>query len=206
MSNRSIRPSRWYYGLAGLVFFVGASIFGLFLIRNVIGLKDSLAQLVVPGEYDITLSDVGMYTIFYEYQSVIGSKIYATRQNLSGLRCGLVSKDTGERIRLSGTSMNATYSFGNRSGVSVLSFTIARPGSYEFSAWYPPGPQGPEVVLTIGRGFAKNIVTTILGGLSILFGSFAAGTVIALMTFLKRRKAAEQLENHSSGRSLMVPR
>ncbi|NIQ37433.1 MAG: hypothetical protein GTN81_02415 [Proteobacteria bacterium] len=205
MNNR-IRPSRLYYGIAGLVFFVGASVFGLFLIRNVIGLKDSLAQLVVPGQYDITLSDVGMYTIFYEYQSVIGSKIYAARQHLSGLRCALVSKDTGERIRLSGTSMNATYSFGNRSGVSVLSFAITRPGSYEFSAWYPAGLQGPEVVLTIGRGFTKNLVTTILGGLSILFGSFAAATIIALMTFLKRRKAAVQLENHRSGRSPMVPR
>jgi hypothetical protein len=198
MDAIGIKPSRWYYGLAILLFVVGLSLFGLFLFRNLIGLASSLVQLPVPGAYDLTFSDTGKYTIFYEYESVIGNRIYATRRDLSGLRCELQSKETGARVRLSGASMNTTYSLGSRAGVSVLDFNVKRPGSYEFSAGYPEGKEGPEIVLAIGYGFTKRIIRTVVGGLGIFFGTVGISAGVALITLFKRRKAREALRINAS--------
>lgn len=194
ISNHNIKPSRWYYGLAILVFIIGGSLFALFLFKNLNKLTDSLTQLIVPGKKEVTLSEPGKYTIFYEYQSVVGNKVYSTEENLSGLECALVSKTTGSQIPLSHSSMNSTYSVGGRSGLSVLEFLIEKPGLYELSAWYPEGKEGTEVVLAIGRGFTGKLVGIILSGLAILFGFLIVGVTIAVKTFLKRRKAERQME------------
>ncbi len=194
MHRPIIKPSRWYYGLAVFIFVIGVSTFVLFLFENLKGLTNSLWQVAVPGTYDMTLSDLGKYTIFYEYQSVFDGRIYSTRPNLSGLQCSLVSNETGAPMRLYKTSTNTTYSLGSRAGASVLNFNIDQPGSYAFSAWYPEGQEGPEVVLAIGYGFPQRLVKAVLGALGILFSTIGVTILIAVITLLKRRKARKRLE------------
>lgn len=195
MSNQNITPSRWYYGLAIVVFIIGCSLFTLFLFNSLRGLTEALTQVVVPVKSEITFPETGRYTIFYEYQSVVGNRLYYTGEGLSGLHCTLTSKVTGYRIALSRPMTRSTYSLGNRKGVSVLEFNIDRPGIYEFSASYPKGQEGPEIVLAMGQGFVKKLLKTIFGGLAIFFGSGAIAIAIAVVTVLKRQKARKQLEN-----------
>lgn len=195
MSNQNIKPSRWYYGLAIVVFIIGGSLFTLFLFNSLSGLTGALTQVVVPVKSDITFPETGKYTIFYEYQSVVGNRLYFTGESLSGLQCTLASKGAGCRIALSRPLPRSTYSLGGRKGVSVLEFNIDQPGIYEFSASYPEGQEGPEVVLAMGQGFLKNLMGTIFGGLAIFFGSGAIAAAIMVVTFLKRQKAKKQLEN-----------
>jgi hypothetical protein len=195
MSNQDIKPSRWYYGLAIVFFIIGESLFTLFLLNSLSGLTDGLTQVVVPVKSEIILPETGKYTIFYEYQSVLGDRLYFTGESLSGLQCTLTSKVTGYRIALSRPLTRSTYSFGGRKGVSVLEFNIDQPGIYEFSASYPKGQGGPEVVLAMGRGFMRKLIGTIFGGLAIFFGSGAIAIAIIVATLLKRQKARKQLEN-----------
>ena len=152
----------------------------------------ALTQVVVPVEEDITFPETGKYTIFYEYQSVVGDRLYFAGESLSGLQCTLASKVTGRRIALCRPLTRSTYSLGGRKGVSVLEFTIDQPGIYEFSASYPEEQEGPEVVLTMGKGFLKNLMGTVFGGLAIFFGSGAIAAAIMVVTFLKRQKAKKQ--------------
>ena len=189
MLESEIRPSPWYYALAALVFIAGWVFFALFLFKNLSGLSEGLRQVVVPGKAELTLLKPGKYTIYHEYRSVVGSKIYAADQNLSGLECVLVSKTTGAKIPLSRASASSSYSVGGRAGVSVFDFTVDRPGVYELSAAYSEGTQGPEVVLAVGQGFVLGIVTAVFGGLAIVFGAMAAAVAIALVTLIKRSKA-----------------
>lgn len=205
MIARTVRPSRWYYGLAILVFVAGLFLFVLFLIGGLGQLSNRLVQVVVPGEYDMTFSDVGKYTVFYEYQSVVRNKVYSTSQNISGLRCRLVSKEPGVPVILSRPLAKTTYSLGGRAGVSVLSFTINKPGQYEFSASYPEGKEGPEVVLAIGSGFAKKLLKTVFGALAIIFGTAGLAAVTAIVTFLRRRKAIERLEGQYPDQAPIEP-
>ncbi len=193
MIEEEIRPSRWYYGLAGLVFVAGWVLFALFLFKNLSGLSDKLQQVVVPGNVELTLSQPGKYTIYYEYRSVVGTRIFSTAESLPGLECHLLSKATGSSMPLSPVTASSSYTVGGRSGVAVLDFAIDRAGVYELSAGYPEGREGPEVVLAIGQGFAARIVIAVFGGLAIVFGSMAAAVVIAVITLIKRTKAKREL-------------
>ena len=209
MSSQTIKPSRWYYGLALLVVLVGVPCCVLlpFMYLNFTGLPDSLTQVVVPGKRDITLSEPGTYIIYYESKTVVGNKVYSTpsskerviseTRTLSGLECTLISKVTGSPVAISPASRPTGYVVrgvrGRRSGVSVLEFTIAQPGTYEFSAAYAEGRAGPEVVLAIGRDIRWKQTGAVLGMMMLFVGSVAIAILIAAVTFIKRQKAKKQL-------------
>jgi len=194
MDDARTTPSRGYYVLAGVVFVAGWVLFAGFLFKRLSGLGATLQQVVAPGETDLTLREPGNYTIFYEYHSVVGDKVYSTDESLSGLRCLLVSKANNSKIELSPSSMNSTYELGGRSGRSIFDFKIDQPGVYAISAGYPPDQQGPEVVLAVGKGFTTGLFATIFGALALVFGSMGIAVAITLVTLLKRSKKKRLME------------
>jgi len=197
MNGQEIRPGRWYYGLAAVVFISGWVLFGLFLYRNLSGISSKLQQVVVPGKTQLSLNRPGSYTIYYEQESVVGSKVYSTSRSLSGLECTVTAKATGEEVALSRAAVSARYSVGGRSGYSVFDFKIDRPGIYEIAAQYPEGQEGPEAVLAVGQGFTMRVLTTVFGGLAIVFGSIGLAVAIAVYTAVKRHKAMRQAQDRS---------
>jgi len=197
MNGQEIRPGRWYYGLAAVVFISGWVLFGLFLYRNLSGISSKLQQVVVPGKTELSLNRPGSYTIYYEQESVVGSKVYSTSRSLSGLECTVTAKATGEEVALSRAAVSARYSVGGRSGYSVFDFKIDRPGIYEIAAQYPEGQEGPEAVLAVGQGFTMRVLTTVFGGLAIVFGSIGLAVAIAVYTAVKRHKAMRQAQDRS---------
>ena len=197
MNGQEIRPGRWYYGLAAAVFISGWVLFGLFLYRNLSGISSKLQQVVVPGKTQLSLNRPGSYTIYYEQESLVGSKVYSTSRSLSGLQCTVTAKGTGEEVTLSRAAVSSHYSVGGRSGYSVFDFKIDRPGIYEIAARYPEGQEGPEVVLAVGQGFTMRVLTTVFGGLAIVFGSMGLAVAIAVYTAVKRHKAMRQAQDRS---------
>jgi hypothetical protein len=197
MDDMEITPSRKYYVLAGMVFVAGWVLFAWFLVKGLSGMGAKLQQVVAPGETNLTLREPGNYTVFYEYHSVIGDKVYSTEESISGLACTLVSKAKDSKISISPTSSNSTYEFGGRSGRSIFVFRIDQPGVYALSATYPQGQQGPEVVLAVGKDFTTGIFTTVLGALAMLFGSIATAVAITLVTLIKRSKAEKLLASQA---------
>jgi hypothetical protein len=195
MNGQEIRPGRWYYGLAAFIFVGGWVLFGIFLWKNLSGIADQLQQVVVPGKVQLNLPSPGNYTIYHEYESVVGSKIYSGGQTLAGLEVTLSSLATGDEVALSRANVDSTYSMGGRSGKAVFDFTIDRPGAYELTAQYPEGEEGPEVVLAVGQGFTGRILTTIFGALGIVFGSMVLAVAIALITAIKRHNAAKRAKD-----------
>lgn len=192
MENSETGPSKGYYALAMLVFIGGWVGFAYVLFSGLWGMEGKLQQVVVPGRTEITLRTAGTYTIFYEYKSVVGNKIYSTSKEMSGLECVVISKTTAARVPLTAATTSGNYEFDGRAGTSAFDFTIHDPGVYELSAAYPEGQSGPEVVLAVGHDFAKGMVTTILGSLAIVFGSMLTSAVIAGVTAFKRYKARKQ--------------
>ena len=76
----------------------------------------------------------------------------------------------------------------------MFDFKIDRPGIYEIAAQYPEGQEGPEVVLAVGQGFTMRVLTTVFGGLAIVFGSIGLAVAIAVITFLKRMRAERAVQ------------
>jgi hypothetical protein len=157
-------------------------------------------QVVVPGSSDITLSQPGKYTVFYEYQAMVGNRIYSTGEDIPGIQVNLVSKESGDEIPLSSAFVNRTYTIGSRSGIGLFDFAIDQPGAYELSALYPAvqgqqQEQSPEIVLAVIHSSAVeklfgSIMGTVVGALAIVFIPFVAGVAIIIITFIKRRKAS----------------
>ncbi|MFC1552294.1 hypothetical protein ACFL6P_06970 [Candidatus Latescibacterota bacterium] len=195
MSKIKVRPSRWYYVIAGLVLGAGLAGFGWLSISGISSLNGALIQVVVPGQRELILSETGSYTIFHEYRSVVGNKVYSMEPgDLSDLQCSLRFKATEEEIPLSPLPQNSYYTIGgSRSGVSAFNFLVDSPGIYVLSAQYTPGKEGPEGILSIGHGFLKQIFEIVLGCLGIGFGTLGAAVAIAVPTFLKRRRAFKLL-------------
>jgi hypothetical protein len=208
ISPAKIKPSKWFYVVGIVVLIVGPVVSSVFLFSTIFSNLGNMAeipsvQVVVPGSSDITLSQEGKYTIFYEYRSLVGNRIYSTGEEIPGLQINLVSKETGNEIPLSGASVNRTYTVGSRSGIGLLDFVIEQPGVYELSASYPPvqgpregggGEQNQEIVLAVIHGTAidklfGSITATVASFMAVILVPFVAGIVIIVITFIKRRKA-----------------
>jgi hypothetical protein len=75
-----IRPSAWYYLLAVPFLLMGMSFFFYTLLHDILHITDSLTQVVVPGEANLTLKHGVAYTVFYEQQSVVNGVIYSANE------------------------------------------------------------------------------------------------------------------------------
>lgn len=193
MTPQTIRPSRWYYLLSLLAVGLGLSLFFFIMYTGLSAIPDKLTQLEAPGLAEMTFQEPGQYTIFYEHKSVVGGRVYDTGENLSGLWCTVVSKETSAPVPLAQPSVSASYTVGNRAGTAVLEFNIERPGVYQVSADYPDRSDGQRVVLAVGQGVVGRITATVVGGLAAMFGSIGLAIAIAVVTFVKRRKAKKAL-------------
>jgi hypothetical protein len=194
VGDHKIKPGRWVYALAGLIFVSGWVGFAAILFTNLSGIGKKLQQVVVPGKSAITLHEAGSYTIFHEYRSVVGGKVYSTEKELPGLECELVSKSTGARVPLTPATTNGTYEMGGRAGVSIFDFSIHDPGEYELSATYSAGQQGPEAVLAVGQDFTLGIITTVFGSLAVVFGCILISIALAITALIMRSNAKKRLK------------
>lgn len=193
MNGQEIRPGRWLYGVAVVLFLAGWAFFAIILWKSLSGIGEGLQQVVVPGTAELNLPKAGKYTVFHEYESAVGSRIYSSTREISGLDCSLRSKATGVPVELARSFSNTTYSMGGRSGKSYLDFRIEQPGVYVFSAEYPEGQEGAETVVAIGQGVGFRIVAGILGSLAVVFGCIGLSIAIGVYTGVKRYRAGERL-------------
>lgn len=154
-------------------------------------------QVVVPGSSDITLSQPGKYTVFYEYQAMVGNRIYSSGEDIPSIQVNLVSKENGDEIPLSIASVNRTYTIGSRSGIGLFDFAIDQPGTHELSASYPAvqgqQEQSPEIVLAVIHGSVieklfGSIMGTVSGALAIMFIPFCVGCCYHYYNFHRETK------------------
>lgn len=182
-------PSRWFYGLAVLIALAGSAVFIVFLFGTLGNLTKGLEQVVVPGSHEMRFDKAATYLVYYEYESVVGGKVYSTGETLSGLQCAITHKVSGKKVLLGSASASSNYTIGGRAGEAILQFTIDEPGTYEFSAWYENG--GQYVVLAVGQDFTMRLFVSIFGGIAVLFGSWVIAVIIAIITLVKRRKVSK---------------
>jgi hypothetical protein len=192
MTDSDISPSRWYYGFSILVLIVGFSIFGWWLFSSISNIAGGLIQVVTPGIADLNLQEAGEYTIFYENQSFVNGIYYSTSENIVGLQIEIVEKSTGNRLATYPPPGSFTYSFGSRSGRSILAFQISHPGRYQLNTFYSVDHQGPQVVLAIGRGLMERIASTVVVSVVLFFGSIILSAVLAIIIYRKRQEALNQ--------------
>ena len=185
-------PSRLFYALAALVGAAGLAYFAVFLVQGIGELSFGMTQVIVPGEQEIVLPEPGDYTIFHEYESVVDGKVYSGPAGLAGMQCTLRSKATGSTVPLEKPAGQSTYTINDRSGTSVLAFTIDEPGTYVLTGEYGPNERGPDAILAIDHGFIGKLTTLIFGAMGIFFGTGICTTAIAVITYMLRNNASRR--------------
>ena len=185
-------PGVWWYGLAVLLAAAGIALSVVLAVRGAVGFSKMVGrQLVVPGTHTVSFGRPGEYVLYHEPAAVVGGRSYGALGGAPGLSCTVVEKATGEQVPTARSGVNVSYSWGRRSGQSLLRFRIDRPGSYELSAGYGAG-SGPPTVLAVGRGFPTRGLAGILSIFIVLPVSLLGAFCIALVTHLRRRRARKR--------------
>lgn len=192
--SAAIRPSWWYASIGVALMLSGCGLFVYFLVNGIFHLTDSLTQVVVPGQTELTLTQPATYTIFLEEQSVVGGRIFSTSQSVNGLKCAVsLLRASAQQIPVRRTASSITYNVNGRSGKSVLEFQTKESGNYQFACDYSGESKGPEVVLAVGSGVGERIGGTVLRSLAAMFGGGASGGTVILVLYLMREKAKKKL-------------
>jgi len=196
-------PSAWYYVLGAAFIVAGVGFFTYTLLNGLFHITDSLTQMVVPGEADLTLQPKLEYTIFVEQQSVVNGRIFSVTENLSGLRCHVRSGGAdGAEIALRPSHNSMTYNINGRSGRSVLEFDTGDGTAYHLSCAYEEGQKGPQAVVAVGAGVLEKIFSMVMKCLGAMFAGMGIGLATLIVVSQKRRSARKRL---AQGMSPPVP-
>jgi hypothetical protein len=193
-ANRpKLSPSWWFALIAVLPACLGVFLFVHFLLNGLTHVTDSLTQVVVPGKSELSLKTPGIYTIFLEEQSVVGGKIYATTESVSGLTCTVTAQADNKTILLRRPGFSSNYTVNGRAGHSVLEFTVDTAGTYLLSCGYSESQNGPETVVAVGSGTSSEIFKTLSKSFLSLFWGFALAGCVVLIIYLARRRTQKKL-------------
>jgi hypothetical protein len=173
-------PGRAGYWIALVLFIlglIGSGILIALFVFGILGLGDDLNRIVAPGSEEVELTDSGSYTVFYEYESRVGSTYYSTDEDPPNMDVYVEHVDGDEEVTVRVSRGDTSYNVSDYSGISVRSFYIEEPGTYEITVSYADGSQDPPFVIAYGEGISRGILTTV--------GSFfAAGLVFCMFTVI----------------------
>ena len=175
-------PGRVWYFIAALIFLAGLAAMLTLMVEQLSGIGSRMIQVIVPGQSELTLDKAGTYTIFHEYRSTVGTRVFAV-ETVSGLSVTVRSKATGEDVLLQ-TTTGASYR-------SILNFKITEPGTYLLIAGYSDGRREPQTVITVDRGFVGSILLTVGAAFALLFGGLAGAGGLVIFVAIKRHKAKQ---------------
>jgi len=189
-----MKPGRWYYGLALLVFLLGEAVIISSLFSSFGDLSDSSIRMVAPGSTSLNLAEAGKYTIFYESLDVAADVYNEGEVPGPGLDIDLRNASTGLEIPHAPPLWDYSYEINGRYGRSLLEFEIYQPGRYNLSARYPEGQEGPEATIFVKRGFSEDFRSEVIKVIALSLASPALALAIALFAYRKRKRWDEQME------------
>jgi hypothetical protein len=179
-----VRPSAAWYGLAGVFGFVGLAVPGVLIVLGAVGFVDRVdgfQRVDVPGSAEVRLG-AGGYVLYYEAPG-LDSESGGT--SVPPLDITLRSP-TGEVLPLSDYDGGFTYSIGSHDGRAIGTVQVNDPGTYRLTVAERPGSAG---VVAVGRGMGRWIVGLVLAAVLSFFLFFAAATVIAVLTAVRRGRS-----------------
>jgi hypothetical protein len=182
-----VRPSMWQCLWGAPLFLIGGIFFAYTTFHGLMHVTDSLTQVMVPGQTELSLKGGVTYTVFLEEQSVVGGKVYSTTQSIEGLACHVTTQQNGTRIGISEPSTAASYDVNGRSGHSVLEFHIPQDGRYLFACDYGENSTGPNVVVAVGSGVGGAISRTVFVGLAAFFGGCGGCVAVVFVVLVMRQ-------------------
>lgn len=182
-----MRSPLWFV-LAGVIAVAGFVVAGFHVFSGLGAIENRLTQVVMPGSAVLNLKEPGTYTIYHERerQSVVDGRFHSGT-GIGSLRLSM--RGPGGDVQLVPNSGAATYTFGNREGRSIYSFSVTTPGEYRMSGALPDGRSEPKVTLAVESGLIGDMARMIGGAIGMAFGGLAIAGILVIVTLLQRQKA-----------------
>lgn len=215
MKTNKQPPSRWVYGIAGLVIISGALVSAwLFNYSGVTmypaliadAYREQQHHLNVPGSRGVKLTRTGAYGIYYE-NSLVSAAVDPRVKVPPVIDCSLTSHSTGAKIEAAPDYVETNRYWSKDqggTGVLIMSLTVDEPDTYTFACDYLDGSADPEIVVALGPNYfweflrvAWKISLPLLGGISILCGSVLVAMIMLVDGILVKLKDITQTRNPS---------
>ncbi len=195
MHQKKSHSIKKYIYCAGLITLVGiAATAWLFRRSGMASYPDLIEEayqetqhyLKVPGSSVVELTRTGAYGIYY-----VENKYDDDRKTPPALECFLTAKSTGSKTEAVPDHVETNrYEIDElgRSGVLIMSITVDRPDTYTFACDYREGSGRRENTVALSPNYlwefikvAGKVSLPILGGISILCGSFLLALLVVVI-------------------------
>jgi uncharacterized Tic20 family protein len=197
-ANRSlepaeIRPGRWWYFIAIVLFLTPLIIGGIMIAHTVSKFFLDSTRLTVPGETTITAEEPGTYFIWYE------TSVW-TEENISQYRWGqdfeiaMMDLATGEALPLKSADFGDTQTYNTRVSQAIAEVELDTSGDYYAEIIGEiPHTDG----LLIRRFDLAGIIKGVISGILLIFSGFIIGPIAALAVLIKRQNFKRKVNNES---------
>ena len=173
-----LRPGRAGYWIAAGVVLAGMVIAAVWVVlglRSVSRDVQSFPRSALPARLTVPVTEPGRQVIYYEGGRTGG-----------GTFLGLtVLGPDGQQPAVQGPGRRIDYNIGGHSGYAMAMFDADRPGQYTIEA---QGGQ-PGGAIAVSKNMSGAIIRTVVGPLATLFVTVVAGVVLAVVTYLRRRRS-----------------
>jgi len=196
-----LKPGRSLYWLAAGIFFIGGALsFVMWTLGTRSYLRHEQSQIEaltrVPVSPDGRLLDLpaSQHAVFIEHRG--------GQRPLDGI-VEIVSASTGDRVAQFEPLVPWSYSREGRVGDVYSEFLVEQAGKFLVTARSLERESGQSKVAAVGPWRTKGSATFVIGAGMFLLGiSLVSGSVLAAVTFLRRRSRRNSLEPPATGLSL----
>ncbi|HEX6569360.1 MAG TPA: hypothetical protein VF015_09345, partial [Acidimicrobiales bacterium] len=135
VGERMVRPSKWWFVVAGLVAIAGIVAAVAILVVGVGGYIDDIEDFdraLLPATLDVEITETGGYSIYHEYDGAYDGRLSSAPEVA-------VTDPSGAAVALGHYDTTVTYSAGGHEGRGIYTFDADVPGTYAVNASGTPG-------------------------------------------------------------------
>jgi uncharacterized Tic20 family protein len=183
LSPSEIRPKRFWYVVAVLIFLVPMIFGGSMIFNTITSYFSGGTPLNVPGETTIDATESGTYVIFYETSAFsefnIGNYLLGRDFDIE-----IMDLATGEELKLKPAAFGGTETYGTTVRQAIAEIQFDTVGYYHAAVVGDlPGRDG----LLIRRVNYAAAIKGIVWAMVLFFIGFIAGPVMALVVLVRRQ-------------------
>jgi hypothetical protein len=179
-----IRPSGWWFAVAGLAAVIGMVVGVTVIVRGVERLADGVEafeRASMPVVLEVEISEPGGYSIYHEY---LGSSSFEGRAEPDVQ----VTDPSGNDVFLRTYDSEVTYDVSGHHGIGVYTFRAGQPGIYEFDATMPFGGRSGDLI-AVGPGVGEDLAQSIAAGIGLIGAGLVGAIVVAVVVGVMRGRS-----------------
>ena len=167
------------------VLLLGTGLFFYNVVKSFGGLGSTLNEFAFPGKHSLTLDGKGLYSIYYQYESVYEDETESSSVEDDSIAVYLTEAPTGEEIELKTPDSKKRYSYMGKKGVKIFEFEAAESGSYEIESFFREPSQEKSYTLVLEHGFEITRLKGILVSQAFLLVPILFSIILFLRTYIK---------------------